>query len=200
MPRTRVTVFAARSAASGDRIGIPPPTAASKRNATPARRAIVSRFGTVVGDDVLVGGDDRFAAAERGGDQGSRRLVATHQLDDDVGLGRGDQVGRRIGQEIGRNAGTARAIEVPAGDADEHQGPRRRRRTVDRRAPATRGRPRRRRCPRRARRPAAGQRSSSWRPARTEATVGGHRANGSRPVPAVAHARRVIAVGYTREP
>ena len=45
IPRTRETVLAARSAASGARMGIPPPTAASKRSVPPLRRAIASSSG-----------------------------------------------------------------------------------------------------------------------------------------------------------
>ena len=100
--------LAARSLASGPRTGMPPPTAASKRSGAPVRRAIASSSGAVMGDDVLVRGDDRLAGAERRRDQGVGRLVAAHQLDDDVDLGVGDEVGRRVGQEVRRDPGVAR--------------------------------------------------------------------------------------------
>ena len=53
----------------------------------------------VVGDDVLVGGDDGLAHRQRGGDQRVGRLVATHQLDDDVDVVVGHEVGRRVGDD-----------------------------------------------------------------------------------------------------
>ena len=76
-----------------------------------------------MGDDVLVGRDDRLAGAERGGDQRPRRLVAAHDLDDDVGVGVGHEVGRGIGQERRVQAVLAGPIESPDGDAGEGQRP-----------------------------------------------------------------------------
>ena len=108
--------FAARSPASGPRTGIPPPTAASKRSAAAGPPGDRLELRPVVGDDVLVGGDDALAHRQRGGDQGVGRLVAAHQLDDDVDLVAGHQVGRRVGDQTGRETRRDGAIDVPHGD------------------------------------------------------------------------------------
>jgi len=49
----------------------------------------------VMRDDVLVGGDDRLAHREGGGDERVGRFVAAHQLDDDVDLVIGDEMSLR---------------------------------------------------------------------------------------------------------
>ncbi len=89
----------------------------------PVRRATASSSGAVVGDDVLVGGDDALAHRQGRGDQRVGRLVAAHQLDDDVDLGVGHQVGRRVRDHRGRNAGRDRAFDVADRDGAEHEGP-----------------------------------------------------------------------------
>ena len=122
MPRTRPIRFAARSLASGDRTGIPPATAASKRSAAPVFRAIAFELRAVVRDDVLVRRDDRLAGTERGRDQGVRRFVAAHQLDDDVGVVRSDQVCRGVGEHLRRQTALAGRVEVPDGDRRQLQG------------------------------------------------------------------------------
>ena len=76
-----------------------------------------------MGDDVLVRGDDVLAHRERGRDQRVRRLVAAHQLDDDVDGVVGHEVRRGVA-ERGRPAGrdpTARATSRTA-MADQLQG------------------------------------------------------------------------------
>ena len=77
-------------------------------------------LGSVMGDDVLVRGHDRLPRAERRRDQGVRRFVAAHQLDDDVGVGIGDEMGRarRSAGPAGRPA-PAGAVDVADGDPDE---------------------------------------------------------------------------------
>ena len=159
----------------------------------PARAGDRLELRPVVGDDVLVGGHDRLAGAERGRDQRAGRLVAAHQLDDDVGLGVGHEVGRGIGQELRRDA--ARRAPRPG------RGRRRR--------PAPAARRRRRRAARGCSSSAAhdlapdraraehgdAQRGTAHRAAgRSRPASGdGHRANGSRPVPgSPERARRVI--------
>ena len=108
---------------------MPPPTAASNRSDAPRPAGDRLELRPVVGDDVLVGGHDRLARAERRGDQRAGRLVAAHQLDDDVDVVVRDEVGRRVGQRAsaGSPRPTARA-DVAHGDADELERPRRRRR------------------------------------------------------------------------
>ena len=111
--------LAARSLASGPRTGMPPATAASKRNGDLGPAGDRFQLRAVVGDDVLVRGDDRLAGREGGRDERVRGLVAAHQLDDDVDVGRGHEVGRRVGQQLGRDPGLAGLVEVAAGHADE---------------------------------------------------------------------------------
>ena len=108
---------------------MPPPTAASKRNGASGPPGDGLELRAVVGDDVLVGGDDRLAGAERRRDQRAGRLVAAHHLDDDVVSRVGDEVGRGVGQDgrIGCRRSRAR-VEVADGDAGQRQ--RRDRRTV----------------------------------------------------------------------
>ena len=75
-----------------------------------------------MGDDVLVGGDDGLAHRQRGRDQRVRRLVATHELDDDVDVVVGDQVRRRVGQDRAGIPAAARAPDVAHGDAGRARG------------------------------------------------------------------------------
>ena len=55
----------------------------------------------------------RSAAEE----QGPGGLVAAHDLDDDVDLGVGHEVGRGVGQQVRLDAGRAGAVEVAHRDA-----------------------------------------------------------------------------------
>ena len=71
---------------------------------------------SVVGDDVLVGGDDALAHRQRGADEGVGRLVAAHQLDDDIDLVAGHQVGRRVRDQAGRKTRRDGTIDVAHGD------------------------------------------------------------------------------------
>ena len=69
----------------------------------------------MVRDDVLVRGHDRFAGTERRRDERSGGLVATHQFDDDIRFGIGDQMGRRVRQPFGRDAARPGCREVSTG-------------------------------------------------------------------------------------
>ena len=75
----------------------------------------------MVREHVLVRGDDRLAGAERGRDQRAGRFVAAHQLHDDVGVVRGDQVCRGVGEHLGGQTALARRVEVAHGDRRQHQ-------------------------------------------------------------------------------
>ena len=75
-----------------------------------------------MGEDVLVGGDDRLARRERGRDERPGGLVAAHQLDDHVDVGVGHEVGRCVGQEIGGDAGRRGPAQVSDRDAGEAEG------------------------------------------------------------------------------
>jgi len=76
----------------------------------------------VVGEHVLVRGDDGLARRERRRDQRVRRLVAAHQLDDHVGVVRGHEVGRCVGQQLPGQAALPRAVEVAHRDRGELEG------------------------------------------------------------------------------
>jgi hypothetical protein len=73
----------------------------------------------VVGDDVLVRGDDRLPRTERCRDERVSRLGAAHQLDDDVRVGIGNEMRRRVGQEGRRQPPPASGVDVTDGDPDE---------------------------------------------------------------------------------
>ncbi len=73
----------------------------------------------VMGKDVLVRGHDRLAGTERRRDERPSRLVAAHDLDHDVHLGIRDEVGRAVGQQVGRDPGRAGAGKVADGDATD---------------------------------------------------------------------------------
>ena len=75
----------------------------------------------MVGDHVLVGGHDRLAGAEGGGHEGVGRLVAAHELDDDVDVGARHEVGRRVGHEVVGHAERAGPGEVALRDAREDE-------------------------------------------------------------------------------
>ena len=70
----------------------------------------------MVRDDELVCGDDRLAGSERGRDQRVGGFVAAHQLHDDIGVVRGDEVRRRVGEHLGRQTALPRRVEVANGD------------------------------------------------------------------------------------
>ena len=72
-----------------------------------------------MGDHMLVRRHDRLAGSEGGHDQGVRRLVAADQLDDDVGIVGGHQMGRGVGQERTRQTCHACPGDVANGDTDE---------------------------------------------------------------------------------
>ena len=143
--------------ASGPRTGIPPPTAASNRSGAPVRRAIASSSGPWWAMTCLFAVTTRLPVAERGGDQRVGRLVAAHQLDDDVDLVVGDEVGRRVGQQRrpGGRAATARSTSRTATAASSSGAPSGGTQLVAA-GRAARGRPRGRRSRRRGRRRAAG--------------------------------------------
>ena len=63
---------------------MPPPTAASKPSATPARRGRFEELDAVVREERLVGGDHVLAAGERPRDERARGLEAPDELDHDV--------------------------------------------------------------------------------------------------------------------
>ena len=112
MPRIRSIRFAARSNASGARIG---QTAAdgrleAERGAAPAHGGLELR--SVMSEHVLVRRHDRLADAQRGEHQRAGRLVAAHQLHDDVDVGRRHDVGGCVGQQILGDAGRTVTVEV----------------------------------------------------------------------------------------
>ncbi len=86
----------------------------AKRRSGPAGDRL--ELGAVMGDDVLVGGDHALAHRQRGGDQRVGRLVAPHQLDDDVDLVVGDEVGRRVREELGGHPGRGGPTRIANGD------------------------------------------------------------------------------------
>ena len=92
-----------------------------ERRAAPARRPLELR--AEPRDHELVRGHDRDARGERRQRQRACRLLAAHELDDQVDAA-GDQVGRRVGQQLGRDARRPRPWACRAR-------PRRRARTSD---------------------------------------------------------------------
>ncbi|MEJ7695916.1 MAG: hypothetical protein WKF78_04645 [Candidatus Limnocylindrales bacterium] len=91
-------------------------------------------FRTVMGEDVLVRGDDRLAGPQRRRDQGPGRLVAAHDFDDHIHVRVGNEMGRRVGQQVTRKLALAIRPEVPDRDARQEQ-----RRTVGGRQSFTSG-------------------------------------------------------------
>ena len=77
----------------------------------------VEQLDADVGEQLLVGGDHRLAAGERGGDQLAGRLDAADDLDDDVDVGIGDDVVGVAGEHTGRQLDVALPGEVAHGDA-----------------------------------------------------------------------------------
>ena len=92
MPRSDSMRSDASASRSVRMIGMPPHTAASKSRSTPAFVAAAKISGAVLGEQRLVRGHDRLAVGERLQHQRPRRLKPTHQLDDDVDVGRGDDL------------------------------------------------------------------------------------------------------------
>ena len=77
----------------------------------------VEELGAVGGEQRLVGGDDVGAGVDRLQRGTARRLDAAHELDDDVGA-EDERLG--VGREqLARDVGVARRVEVAHGDADE---------------------------------------------------------------------------------
>jgi hypothetical protein len=89
----------------------------AKRRPAPSGESL--QLWTVMCEHVLVRGDDRLAGAERRRDQRPCRLVTADQFHDDVGVRGGHEVSRRIGEQLGRQAGRTRPIDVPHGDPGE---------------------------------------------------------------------------------
>ena len=79
----------------------------------------VEQLDADVGQQLLVRGDDRLAAGQRGGDQLAGRLDAADDLDDDVDVGIGDDVVGVAGQHAGRQVDVTVARQVADGDAGD---------------------------------------------------------------------------------
>ena len=121
MPRTRETVLTARSAASGERIGIPPATAASKRSAPPVRRAIASSSGPWWAMTCLLAVTTCLPAPRAAAMSvwaGSSPPITSTMI---VDLGIGDEVGRGVRQELGRDPPTLRLRQVADRDAGKDE-------------------------------------------------------------------------------
>ena len=150
-------------------------------------------LGAVVGDDVLVGGDHGLAHRQRRRDQRPRRLVAAHQLDDDVDVVVGHEVRRGVGQERrpGARGRAARATSRTATAVSSSAAPSAGRSSAGRSRSAANDLA------------SDGPRAEDGDAQRGAAHDGRdraasrHRPNGSRPVGAAAG---VSGVGYTRQP
>ena len=85
-----------RSPASPSRtartIGMPPATDASNSSSRFCRARQREQLDSVSRDELLVRRHDRFSGLQRAPDEIARRLEATHQLDDDVGVRRDDGI------------------------------------------------------------------------------------------------------------
>ena len=73
----------------------------------------------VLGEQRLVGGDDRRAVLERGQDQRPGRLDAADHLDHQVDVAAGDQAVRVGGEQPVGHVDVARRVEAAYGDADQ---------------------------------------------------------------------------------
>jgi hypothetical protein len=72
-----------------------------------------------MGDYVLVRGHDRLPCAQGRRDEGVGGLGAAHQLDDDVRVWIGHEMGRGVCQQACGNAAAPSGVHVPDGDPDE---------------------------------------------------------------------------------
>jgi hypothetical protein len=143
----------------------------------PERRAGPSGDGleirTVMRHDVLVGGHDRLGGTERRSDQRPRGFVAAHQLDDDIGVGRRDQVRGRVRQEVRRDSIAPRAFEISTRDAGQDK-----RRPVGMRRSPPQARDLLTHSPGASTATRSGTRLIGRPPAATSVSSDGHRANG----------------------
>ena len=110
MPITRVMRSPTSDSRSGRMIGMPPATAASKSRSTPARSAACEQLGAVLGQQLLVAGDDRLARLEGGEDELAGRLDAADELDDEVDVGVVDDRRRRRGEHARPGARSGRGL------------------------------------------------------------------------------------------
>ena len=99
---------------------MPPATAASKRRSTPAVGGL-EQLDADVGEQLLVGGDDRLAAGQRRRDQLAGRLDAADDLDDEVDVGVGDDVVGVAGEHARTELDVAVARQVAHGDPGDLQ-------------------------------------------------------------------------------
>ena len=91
MPITRRMRSPASDSRSGRMSGMPPATDASNSRSTPAPLGGLEQLLADVGEQLLVGGDDRLAGLRaRSRIELARRLDAADHLDDDVDVGVGD--------------------------------------------------------------------------------------------------------------
>ncbi len=104
MPMTWSMGSPSNDSRSGRTSGMPPPTAASNSTSTPDASAVANTSAAVVGQQLLVGGDDRLARLERVEDELAGRLDAPDHLDDHVDVGivhdRGGVVGEAVQGQI----------------------------------------------------------------------------------------------------
>ena len=85
----------------------------------------VEQLDADVGQQLLVGGDDRLAGGQRRGDQLAGRLDAADDLDDEVDVRIGDDVVGVAGEHAGRQVDVAVAGEVAHGDPGDLEARRR---------------------------------------------------------------------------
>ena len=116
MPITRRTGSPRRLSRSGRMSGMPPPTAASKRRSLPGLVGRLEELDADVGEQLLVGGDDRLAVLQRRGDQLACRFDPADHLDDDVDVGVAHDGVRVAGEHRLGDRHVAVAREVAHGD------------------------------------------------------------------------------------
>ena len=87
IPWIRSIGVAASDSSSTRTTGTTPATAASKRRCTPCSRARLEQLLAVLGEQLLVRGDDISARAQRGEQVLARRFEAADHLDDQLGAG-----------------------------------------------------------------------------------------------------------------